>query len=181
MATLTQVEDPRPAARSASDPLAAALYGGAGLPAAARADAGSDIGQALKSRMPDLVKGAGFVGQGGNTPLTDTTDVMNRSGQAAMDIRMTTYQGFRNKAATVNSMNPDFLRQFGALKAAITQPSPMDYINAIVARMPGGGEALKAYAAKSFTAGNLGIGSVSGLTPFNLLAPSRLIYPVCLN
>ena len=31
---------------------------------------------------------------------------------------------------------------------------------------------------KSFTAGNLGIGSISGLVPFNLLAPSRLIYPV---
>ena len=31
---------------------------------------------------------------------------------------------------------------------------------------------------RSFTAGNLGIGSVYGNTPFNLLAPSRLIYPV---
>jgi hypothetical protein len=31
---------------------------------------------------------------------------------------------------------------------------------------------------RSFTAGNLGIGSISGLVPFDLLAPSRLIYPV---
>jgi hypothetical protein len=135
-------------------------------------------GEMIKGRMPNLVKGAGFIGEGANTPLTNHTDIMTRAAQASLDLRMATYQGFTNKSAVVSSLNQGWLNERGALKTALTMPSIMDQLSGLVALIPGGGEALKEYAAKSFTAGNLGIGSVYGNVPFNLLAPSRLIYPV---
>jgi hypothetical protein len=52
--------------------------------------------------------------------------------------------------------------KYGALATAFSQPSMYEILGAI----PGGADALK-----SFTAGNIGIGSIYGLTPFNLLAP----------
>ena len=135
-------------------------------------------GEMLKGRMPGLVKGAGFIGEGGNKPLENHTDIMTRASQATLDLRIATDMGFRNKSAVVSSLNQGWLNERGALKTALTTPSILDALSGIVSLIPGGGDALKEYAAKSFTAGNLGIGSVYGNTPFNLLAPSRLIYPV---
>ena len=143
--------------------------------------ASKGAGAMIAGRMPDLVKGAGFVGPGGNKPLDNQTDIMNRASQAALDIRMETYKGFKSKSSVIGELNQGFLNDFGALSTALRQPSMMEQIADLVSGMPGGGEAVKQYAQKSWTAGNLGIGSVYGLTPFNLLAPSRLIYPVCPN
>lgn len=132
----------------------------------------------MSGRMPELVKGAGFVGPGGNKPLDNYADISRRGAEATIALRAETWQGFTNKAATVNSLNQGWLNNYGAFKTALLQMSPVDYINQIVKHMPGGGDAISA-AYKSFTAGNLGLpGTVSGLTPFNLLSPSRLIYPV---
>jgi hypothetical protein len=139
---------------------------------------GAGTGEMMKGRMPELVKGAGFVGPGGNAPLTDYTDIMGRASDATLRLRMETHAGFRSKSSVVKSLNPDFLNQFGAFKTALLQPSFMEQMEGLVSLLPGGGEAIKNYANKSFTAGNLGVGSVYGLTPFNLVAPSRLIYPV---
>jgi len=138
-------------------------------------------GAMIAGRMPELVKGAGFVGPGGNKPLDNWTEINTKAAQAAIDIRTTTWEGFNRKSKVIGSLNQGWLNDFGALKTAMTQMSPMDYINGVLGSMPGGNEAIKAFLGKSFTAGNVGIGSVSGLTPFNLLAPSRLIYPVCPN
>jgi hypothetical protein len=132
----------------------------------------------IAGRMPELVKGAGFVGPGGNKPLDNWSEINTKAAQASLDIRAETWKGFNSKRQVVGELNQGWLNDFGALKTAMLQMSPMDYINGIVENLPGGVEAQKAFAAKSFTAGNLGIGSVYGLTPFNLLAPSRLIYPV---
>ena len=128
----------------------------------------------IAGRMPELVKGAGFVGPGGNKPLDNWSEINTKAAQASLDIRTETWKGFRNKAAVVGELNQGWLNDYGAFKTALLQMSPMDYINGIMENLPGGADAQKAFAAKSFTAGNLGIGSVYGLTPFNLLAPSRL-------
>ncbi len=128
-------------------------------------------GKMIAGRMPDLVKGAGFVGPGGNEPLTDRTDILTRASTASLDLRLATNEGFTNKSAVVSSLNQGWLNERGALKTALTQPSIMDQLAGIVSLIPGGNDALKEYAAKSFTAGNLGIGSVYGNVPFNLLAP----------
>jgi hypothetical protein len=128
----------------------------------------------IAGRMPELMKGAGFVGPGGNKPLDNFAEINSRAAEASIDLRTETWRGFTQKSSVVGSLNQGWLNDFGALKTAMTQMSPMDYINGIMDNLAGGEDARKAFAAKSFTAGNLGIGSVYGLTPFNLLAPSRL-------
>jgi hypothetical protein len=130
------------------------------------------FGDMLKARMPYMVKGAGYVGTG-NAPLTDPVQITTKAHQAALDLRSETYRGFNDKASVVKGLNPQFLGQFGSLRTALTAPSIGDQLTQILGAMPGGADALK-----SFTAGNLGIGTVSGLVPFDLLAPSRLIYPM---
>lgn len=140
--------------------------------AAAEASRYSRTGDMLKNKMTDLVKGAGFVGNG-NSPISDPTMVTTKAHQATMELRSETHRGYTNRGSVVKSMNPGFLDQFGNLKTALTMPSVGEQIQQVLGSMPGGADALK-----SFTAGNLGIGTVSGLVPFDLLAPSRLIYPV---
>jgi hypothetical protein len=140
--------------------------------AASEASRYSRSGDMLKNKMTHLVKGAGFVGNG-NTALSDPAVVTTKAHQATMELRAETHRGYTNRASVVKSMNPGFLDQFGNLKTALTMPSVGEQISQLVGGMPGGADALK-----SFTAGNLGIGTVSGLVPFDLLAPSRLIYPV---
>jgi hypothetical protein len=129
-------------------------------------------GDVLKSRMPELVKGAGYA-LGNNAPLSDSMEIMTKAHQATMDLRTATWSGYNNKASVVKGLNGDFLSQRGYLKTALTAPSVGEQMQQLFSMLPGGGDALK-----SFTAGNLGIGSISGLVPFDLLAPSRLIYPV---
>ncbi|MFK0203679.1 hypothetical protein [Streptomyces lavendulae] len=141
---------------------------------AAAAEAGryDYSGDMLKSRMPFMVKGAGYVGNG-NQPLRDEMKILTKAHQAALDLRVSTHRGYHAKADVVRGLNPAFLDQFGYLKAALTMPSAGEQIGRLVEGLPGGREALK-----SFTANDLGIGSISGLVPFDLLAPSRMIYPM---
>lgn len=168
MATLLEAENPAPVAGMEGQ--------GAGSVAAqmeASASRFSTTGDAIKSQMPNLVKGAGLATIGGNTPLTDSRDIMVRAHQATLDLRTETFRGYSNRQSVVKGMNQGFLNQFGHLRTALSAPSLAEQIGQLVGMLPGGADALK-----SFTAGNLGIGSVYGLVPFDLLAPSRLIYPV---
>jgi hypothetical protein len=128
-------------------------------------------GDMLKAKMPELVKGAGYA-NGGNQPLSDPMLITTKAQQAAIELRAETNRGYENRNSVVKSLNGDFLNQFGNLKTALSAPSINEQLQQIVAAV--GNPDLT----RSFTAGNLGIGSVSGLVPFDLLAPSRLIYPV---
>ena len=158
-----------------ADGLTQALYGDAAQPFShASLASHNSTGDAIKSAMPELVKGAGFACKGGNTPLTDRRDIALRAHQATLDLRNEVRRGYTSRTDVVKSFNSGFLSQFGALRTALMTPSIGEQIAQIFANMPGGAEALS----KSFTAGNLGIGSISGFVPFDLLAPSRLIYPV---
>ena len=133
----------------------------------------SNAGDMIKSRMTYMVKGAGYAAPGGNTPLNDQNQIVTKAHQATMDLRSATYQGYENRQQVTKGLNQGFLNQFGYLKSALTAPSIGEQVSQLVGGMPGGTDALK-----SFTAGNLGIGSIYGLVPFDLLAPSRLIYPM---
>jgi hypothetical protein len=148
---------------TAPDQLTKALYGDA-----ARPDTGtgrySNTSEALVGKMTHLVKGAGFCGEGGNTPLTDQGDIGRRAFEATIDLRTATRQGIYGKSSVVKSFNPDFLGRFGALRTALETPSFQEVIGAVATPD----------LMRSFTAQNLGIGSSYGLVPFNLLAPSRL-------
>lgn len=160
MADILTMEPPAPAVGQASSQ------------AAAEAGRFSSTGDMLKSQMPYMVKGAGYAGNG-NTPLTDPVQITTKAHQAAMSLRSETYRGFSDRASVVKGLNPQFLGQNGFLNTALSAPSIGEQLQQIIGMIPGGGDALK-----SFTAGNLGIGTVSGLVPFDLLAPSRLIYPM---
>jgi hypothetical protein len=162
MADLLSMESPSP------------LNGTVFQDAAMEAGKFSKTGDMIKSRMPFMVKGAGYADpEVGNAPLRDQRDILTRSYQATLDLRTATHQGFADRASVVKGMDSGFLNQFGHLSTALSMPSIGEQISQVLGAMPGGAEALK-----SFTAGNLGIGSVYGLVPFDLRAPSRLIYPM---
>jgi hypothetical protein len=139
--------------------------------AAAESARYSRSGDMLKNRMSYMVKGAGYVGTG-NQALSDPGQILTKAHQATMELRSETNRGFTRKADVVKGLNPQFLSQFGNLKTALTAPSVNESLQQIVTAI--GNPDLT----RSFTAGNLGIGTVSGLVPFDLLAPSRLIYPM---
>lgn len=113
------------------------------------------------SKAKTLVKGAGHVSNGG-VPLNDVDhsgQILTKAHQAILNTRTSTVQGTWDTENVVNGIAPEFWAQRGApLKSqAITD----------------------ANIRKSFTAGNLGYAGVPyGLVPYDLLAPSRLIYPV---
>src|SRR5690349_12925515 len=103
----------------------------------------------LKARMTDMVKGAGYVGNG-NKLLDDPVQITTKATQATVDLRSETYRGFRNKADVVKGLNPTFLSQFGNLQTALSAPSISDSLQQIVTAI--GNPDLT----RSFTAGNLG-------------------------
>ena len=154
------------AAAPPPDQVTKALYGDAARPDLSTRGY-SNTGEALVGKMTHLVKGAGFVGEGNNTPLTNQADIGRRAFEATVDLRAATREGIYSRSSVVKSFNPDFLGRFGALRTALETPSIMEVLGVASPDLT-----------RSFTAGNLGIGSSYGLVPFNLLAPSRLIYPI---
>ena len=163
-APLTSGNTPAPPA----DSLTRSMYGGsAQVLTGDGATRYSSTGDAIKSAMPDLVKGAGFSTKGGNAPLTDSGEIALRAHQATLDFRDAVRKGYGARSEVVKSMNPGFLNQFGALRTALMTPSLGEQLAQVFSSLPGGADAL----AKTFTAGNLGIGSVYGFVPFDLLAP----------
>lgn len=114
------------------------------------------------TKAKDLVKGVGHVTNGG-VPLTEgrhSGEIMTKATQAALDVRTATMRGTRDSDAVLDHLSTDFLqhRSFAPMAYQLKQSAQLN---------------------KSFTAGNLGSAGVPyGLVPFDLLAPSRLIYPV---
>jgi len=114
------------------------------------------------TKAKDLVKGVGHVTNGG-VPLTEgrhSGEILTKATQAALDVRTATMRGTRDSDAVLDTMATDFLqhRSFAPMAYQLKQSAQLN---------------------KSFTAGNLGSAGVPyGLVPFDLLAPSRLIYPV---
>jgi hypothetical protein len=155
------------APQTAPDQLTKALYGDAARPETGTGRYSSSS-EALVGKMTHLVKGAGFCGEGGNTPLTDQGDIGRRAFEATIDLRTATRQGIYGKSQVVKSFSQDFLGRMGAFRTALEGPSLQEFMGAVASPD----------VMRSFTAGNLGLGSTYGLVPFNLLAPSRLIYPV---
>lgn len=117
----------------------------------------SRTGDMIKSTMTELVKGAGYRTKGGNAPLSDMADITNRAAKATVDLRTQTWRGYHARSDVVSKgFNSEFLGRFGNLATALRTPSITEQISQLVNLIPGGAEALK-----SWTAGNLGIGSVA--------------------
>lgn len=122
----------------------------------------SDYESLFTTKAKDLVKGVGHVTNNG-IPLREgphSAEILTKATQAALDVRTATMQGTRNTEDVLASLSTDFKqhRSFAPLSYQLNQSAQLN---------------------KSFTAGNLGLNGVPyGLVPFDLLAPSRLIYPV---
>jgi hypothetical protein len=72
----------------------------------------SRTGDMLKAKMPELVKGAGYVGNG-NQALSDPMLITTKAQQAAIELRAETQRGYENKNSVVKSLNGDFLSSSG--------------------------------------------------------------------
>jgi hypothetical protein len=150
MAALLE-DDIRPAnAAVSSDPLTTGLYGDAAQPVAHSEIARhSTTGDAIRSAMPELVKGAGLARRGGNMPLEDPAKISVLAAQAAVDLRSEVRRGYASKSSVVKSFNPGFMSQFGALQTALSAPSIVEQVAQVLGQM-------NPDLTRSFTAGNLG-------------------------
>ena len=122
----------------------------------------TDYEALFQTKAKDLVKGVGHVTNNG-VPLAEgkhSGEILTKATQAALDVRTATLQGTRNADEILNGLSPQFTqhRSFAPTYYQLKNSAQLN---------------------KSFTAGNLGLNGVPyGLVPFDLLAPSRLIYPV---
>ncbi len=146
-----------------------ASLGGANM-AAERIARRSNYEATTTALAKNLVKGVGHVTNNG-VPLNEGThnrDIMTKSHQAILDVRAATYEGAWETENVMGRISPDFWAQraTGGIRSMASRDSMMR-------------KAMSAEVDKSFTATNLGTAGVPyGLVPFDLLAPSRLIYPV---
>jgi len=145
---------------------------------------------ALGSKMHMAVKGAGYAGYGagvldersnrrvhGIAPMDDSDpDGFRLAFAATKALRLTVRKSFQNPKKVMKGLNPNFLNQYGSFMAAMDGP--------------GGGNG--AWMSQLFqqveqALGELGkninltvplTAATQGLVPYDLVNPSRLIYPV---
>jgi len=122
----------------------------------------------ISGRMPNLVKGAGFAKVGGNKPLDDDGEIFKRSFEAERALRTSVKNSIASPDTVRKSINPAFTSQFGLF---LTEGNNPGY-GALVGEL---NSVLSAELGKNIT---LSSPLSSGFVPFDLVAPSRLIYPV---
>jgi hypothetical protein len=132
---------------------------------AARYSGASDM---IAGRMPSLVKGAGFAKIGGNQPLTDDAEIFKRSMDAEKSLRSAVKTAIASPDSVRKSINPAFSSQFGLFLSENTAPGLGNVVNEIQS-------VLSAELGKNIT---LTSPLSSGFVPYDLVAPSRLIYPI---
>lgn len=122
----------------------------------------------ISEKMTSLVKGAGFARIGGNMPLTNDDEIFSRASRAETALRKSVKTSMADPDSVRKSLNPSFLSEFG-LFAAQHQPNGMD---SLVKQL---NQVLSTELGKNIT---LTSPLSSGILPYDLVAPSRLIYPV---
>jgi hypothetical protein len=143
---------------------------GAGIAAAARVARRSNYEATVTGITKSLVKGVGHISNGG-VPLNEANHnatIMTKSHQAILDSRAAAFEGRWDTEAVAARLSPDFLSHpaAGNLGYRIANDTSIR-------------KGMDVALGKSFTATNMGTsGQPYGLVPFDLLAPSRLIYPV---
>lgn len=121
----------------------------------------------LGDKLPQLVKGAGYIGSG-NRPLNDEAEIFSRAFDARQALLTATKQGLDNPGEVRKSLNPTFSAQFGAF--LMQNPSnrwASDLVEQVNSALADIGKSITLTSPLS-----------SGFVPFDLVAPSRLIYPV---
>lgn len=127
------------------------------------------VSQAISAnfRNPDLVKGVGYVR--GQQPIEDYAEIIERLGEAKDSLAYETWRGYNDSAEVAKSISPQFKQMWAAaFKSGPGGMAPwMAQVNDAIASI--GAELGKNFSLTS----PLG----TGFVPFNLLAPSMLIYP----
>jgi len=123
----------------------------------------------VSGAMTTLVKGAGYAKPGGNRPLSDDGEIFKRSMRAEVVFTKAIKDAVRDPGAALKSMSPDFANQFGSFLSANPQTQMLNqFVSGLQTQIS---DAI----GKNIT---LTSPLASGLVPFDLVAPSRLIYPV---
>ncbi len=123
----------------------------------------------ISSRAAQLVKGAGFAKPGGYKPLEDEAEILDRGMKVEKAIRAASRRGASDPAGVFKALNPSFVQQFGLMYNQMPQNTAMQQFAAQLSSV-----------LSSELGKNISLTSPlsSGLVPYDLLAPSRLIYPV---
>jgi hypothetical protein len=139
----------------------------------------SRAAQRLTEAMTTLVKGAGYavtdkayvggINPGANQPLTDPEKVFSRSMRAEKAWKAAIRSSLAAPAEVYKTLTPEFRKGFGSFLGNTPQQAMMD---AWTAQLQ---EQLTQFTGKNFT---LTSPNATGLVPYNLVAPTRLIYPV---
>ena len=135
-------------------------------------DAGrySGASDMIAGRMPALVKGAGFAKVGGNQPLSDDAEIFKRSMDAERSLRSAVKTAISDPDSVRKSINPAFSSQFGLF---LNGDGPgAGGLGTLANEISG---VLSAELGKNIT---LTSPLTSGFVPYDLVAPSRLIYPI---
>jgi len=127
----------------------------------------------LAGRMPEAVKAAGYARPGGNKVLDNQDEIFDRSFKATKALRAATFKGYHEPETVRKSLNPNFTSQFGNFLAAGTPGFGNQGLTELVNQINSAFSQTDAL--KNFT---LTAPLASGFVPFDLVAPSRLIYPV---
>lgn len=152
----------------------------------------SNFGQAsdaLASKMHQAVKGAGYAGYGqgvydkrsggyvkGIAPLDDADpDTFRLAYGATKALRSTVRKSFSNPRKVMKGMNPNFLSQFGSFMAAMDAPTGG---NAWAQQLVEQVQQAFASIGKNINLTVPLTAATQGLVPYDLVNPSRLIYPV---
>lgn len=118
-----------------------------------------------------MVKGVGYAQAGGrNKPITNPEKIMGLGYKASKALRESVKASMANPAAVRKGFNSGFLSQYGNYVGALDQDEFMG--TGALAEI---GQVLSAELQRSIT---LTSPLTSGFVPFDLVAPSRLIYPV---
>jgi hypothetical protein len=134
---------------------------------------------AVTSLTKSLVKGVGHITNNG-VPLNEGEHngrILSQSHEAILETRAAVLEGRWETENVASKISPDFLRRPEAGNLGYRMANDMDIRKSMDVTL--GKSFTAAEAQKSFTATNMGTAGVPyGLVPFDLLAPSRLIYPV---
>lgn len=123
----------------------------------------------IAAQMPNLVKGVGYARVGGVEPIDDDARIFSMAAEATKSLKAATKQGIVEPAAVQKSLSSEFLGQFGLFGAQTPLASGLQSLVSDLNRQLG------SVLEKNFT---LSAPLTSGFVPFDLVAPSRLIYPV---
>jgi hypothetical protein len=127
----------------------------------------------LAGRMPEAVKGAGYAKPGGTKILDDPDEIFDRSFKATLALREATHKGYTQPDLVKSGLNPSFTSQFGMFMAGGTPGYGSGGLGDLVSQLNSAFSQVESL--KNFT---LSSPLSSGFVPFDLVAPSRLIYPV---